>query len=157
MPLYFTSQFTIEAPPDKVTAAMTDFDTWPQWMEGLVKVEPLSEHPYGVGTKWRETRKLFGQEATEVFEVTEFEPPHKIGLWVDGRQGSTGKGDYRFLYTIVPAGEGATKLTMEAEIDIPGWATKVFGFLFKGMFKKGCDRDTIALKAYLEKGENEKT
>lgn len=151
MPISFTSEFTIETPRSDVFAAMTDFDSWDQWMDGLIRVEKLTDGAYGVGAKWRETRKLFGKEASEVFEVTEFDPPHRIGLWVDGRQGATGKGEYRFLYTLASSGEDRTQLTMHAEIDMPGVAAKIFGFLFKGMFKKGCDRDTLALKAYLER------
>lgn len=140
----------IDAPPSEVVAAMTDFDTWHQWMDGLIRVEKLTEGPYGVGTQWRETRKLFGQEASEVFKVTEFAPPGRIGLWVDGAQGTTGKGEYRFAYRLVPSGENGTHLTMDADIDMPGIVARLFGFLLKGMFKKGCDRDTLALKAYLE-------
>ena len=130
---------------------MTDFDSWHHWMDGLVRLEKLTEAPYGVGTKWRETRKMFGREASELFEVTEFDPPHRIGLLIDGSQGTTGKGEYRFFYTFVPAGEDRTQLIMQGEIDIPGIAATIFGFLFKGMFKQGCDRDTLALKAYLER------
>lgn len=153
MSISFTSEFVIDAPPTEVIAVMADFDAWHHWMDGLISVEKLTDGSYGVGTQWRETRKLFGQEASEVFEVTEFEPPGKVSLWVDGRQGTTGKGAYRFVYTLEPTGVKGTQLTMQADIDMPGLMAKLFGFLFKGMFKKGCDRDTLALKAYLEGGQ----
>ncbi|MEO0827006.1 MAG: SRPBCC family protein [Cyanobacteria bacterium J06642_9] len=93
MPISFTSEFEIEAPPAQVVAAMVDFDSWHRWMDGLVKIEKLTDGPYGVGTQWRETRKMFGKEASEVFEVTGFEPPHTVNLRVDGSQGTTGTGE----------------------------------------------------------------
>ncbi|MEM9945500.1 MAG: SRPBCC family protein [Cyanobacteria bacterium P01_D01_bin.36] len=150
MPISFTSEFEINAPPTQVMAEMTDFDSWHHWMDGLIKIEKLTDGPYSVGTQWRETRKMFGKEASEVFEVTGFEPPHSVNLRVDGSQGTTGKGEYRFFYTLVPNDGDRTQLTMHSEIEMPGIVPKLFGFLLKGMFKQGCDRDTLALKAYLE-------
>jgi hypothetical protein len=129
---------------------MTDLDSWPRWMQGLVRVEKLTEGPYAVGTRWRETRKMFGSEASEVFEVTGYDPPRRIGLFVDGTQGTTGKGAYRFVYTLEPAAGNATRLRLDGEVDMPGVVARVLGFALKGMFRKGCERDTRALKAYLE-------
>ena len=150
MPITFRSEMTIEAPPAEVTAAMTDLEGWPRWMQGLVRVEKLTEGPYGVGTRWRETRKMLGHEASEVFEVTGYDPPRRIGLFVDGTQGTTGKGAYRFVYTLEPAAGNATRLVLDAEVDMPGVVARVMGFALKGMLRKGCERDTRALKAYLE-------
>src|SRR5690606_30002726 len=100
--------------------------------------------------RWREVRRMFGQEAAEVFEVTAYDPPHTLGLFVDGAQGTTGKGAYRFVYTLEPAADG-TRLVLTGDIDMPGLAARLFGFLFKGMFRKGCERDLAALKAHLER------
>lgn len=150
MAIEFQSSFHIAAPPEEVQSAMTRFDQWPQWMKGLNEVEPLTEGPYSAGTRWRETRTLMGKRATEEFEVIDCEPG-RIELFVDGSRGSTGKGEYRFVYRLTPEGEG-TRLVMDAAIDIPGAFAKVVGTLMKGMFKKSVDADTKALKAWLEDG-----
>ncbi|NER80630.1 MAG: hypothetical protein F6K42_13860 [Leptolyngbya sp. SIO1D8] len=152
MAMSFDSEFTIAAPPSQVIAALTDFDSWHHWMDNLVRIEKLTDGAFNVGTKWRETRKLFGKEASEVFEVTEFEPPQRIALWVDGSQGITGQGEYCFFYTFLPVEKNGTHLTMHSNINMPGILASVFGFLMKGAFKKACDRDLLALKAHLEKG-----
>lgn len=152
MPISFRSEHVIEAPPSEVLAAMTDLDSWPAWMQGLQRVEKLSDGPFGVGTRWRETRRMFGREASEVFEVVEFEPPRRIGLFVDGAQGATGRGEFRYVYSLEPASPNSTRLTLDGEIEMPGVATRIFGFLLKGVFRKACDRDTRALKAHLEGG-----
>jgi carbon monoxide dehydrogenase subunit G len=152
MPISFRSEHLIEAPPSEVLAAMTDIDSWPAWMQGLQRVEKLSGGPFGVGTRWRETRRMFGKEASEVFEVVEFEPPRRIGLFVDGAQGTTGKGEFRYVYSLEPASPDSTRLTLDGEIEMPGAMARILGFLLKGVFRKACDRDTRALKAHLEGG-----
>lgn len=150
MPITFQSEQQIEATPEEILDALTDFDSWSDWMDGLLRVEKLTDGAYGVGTRWRETRKLMGQEATEEFEVVEFEPPHRVALRVDGSRGSSGKGEYRFVYTLSPEAVGNSRFVMDAEIEMPGVAARLFGWLFKSMFRKACDRDNAALKRYLE-------
>lgn len=160
MAIEFQSSFRIAAPPSEVMSVMTTYADWPRWMKGLEKVEPLTDGPYGEGTRWRETRRLMGKEAVEEFEVRRFEPPNLVELYVDGRKGTTGKGEYLFLYTLVPEADGGTRLVMDATIDMPGAFTRVLGFMLKGMFKKAIDRDTEAMKAFIESrpsAETEKT
>lgn len=151
MALSFQTETTIQAPPEAVLAAMADLDGWPAWMQGLVRTEKLTNGPFGVGTRWREVRRMFGQEAAEVFEVTTYDPPHRLGLYVDGTQGTTGKGAFRFLYALEPAPGGGTRLVLTGDVEMPGLAARLFGFLFRGMFRKGCERDLNALKAHLER------
>lgn len=151
MSMQFESEVTVNAPPERVMAAMADLEAWPDWMQGLVRAEKLTPEPFGVGTRWREVRKMFGHEAEEIFEVTEYQPPHRLGLFVDGSQGTSGKGEYRFVYMLEPVGEGATRMVLSGDIEMPGMVARLFGFLLKGMFRKGCERDLNALKAHLER------
>lgn len=150
MAIRIRCEYQIDAQPQDVLAAMTDFQSWPEWMEGLLDVEKLTDGEYGVGTRWREKRRLMGAEATEQFEVTAFEPPHRIDLYVDGSQGSTGRGEYRFAYRLTPSPSGGTHFVMDGEIEMPGLVAKVMGFALKPMMKRGCDRDNRALKKYVE-------
>jgi uncharacterized protein YndB with AHSA1/START domain len=149
MSIEFATELRIGASPERVFAAMGDMDEWPRWMQGLVRVEKLTAGPFGVGTAWRETRKMFGREASEHFEVTSFEPAGRLALRVDGSKGSSGQGEYRFDYRLVPDGAG-TRLRMTAVVDMPGWFARVLGRVFAGAFRKACEKDLSAMKAYLE-------
>ncbi|MDC3981747.1 SRPBCC family protein [Polyangium jinanense] len=150
--LTFTSEHRIEAPPERVFAAMTSPDGFGNWMQGFVRAERLTPGDFDVGTQFRETRRMFGKEATEHFEVTSFVPAKRLGLKVDGTKGTTGKGEYRFDYEFEPAGAG-TLLRTHAAIDMPGGLfTKLIGKLMGGFFKKACDKDLLALKAFVERG-----
>ena len=151
MAIRFQAALDLAATPDRVFAALNDHTLIRQWMPGLVRFEPLTPEVSGVGSQWRETRKMFGHEATEVFEVTAQEPPRRLSLMCDGRKGSSGKGEYRFDYRLEPIGSG-TRLSIDTAVDMPGgWFTRLMGKLLTGMFKKMCMKDMMALKAFVER------
>lgn len=54
----FTRTATIDAPPSRVFATLTDLDQAPLIMPDLVKVEPLTPGPLAKGHQWRETRRM---------------------------------------------------------------------------------------------------
>jgi uncharacterized protein YndB with AHSA1/START domain len=67
----------IQAPQGRVWEAITDLREMPRVLSGVVRVEVLTEGGFDVGTRWRETRKMMGKEATEVMTVTECVPPER--------------------------------------------------------------------------------
>lgn len=72
---------TIEAPASVVWEVLTDLEGTAQVLRGVTAVERLSEDTgYQVGTRWRETRTMFGQEASEEMTVTEVEPQRRTVL-----------------------------------------------------------------------------
>jgi hypothetical protein len=65
----------VEAPPETVFDVATDLEHAAEHVRGIEKIELLTPGPVGVGTRWRETRKMMGHESTETLEVTEFDRP----------------------------------------------------------------------------------
>ena len=66
---------TIDAPPEIVWTLITDIANSPQVISGIDSVTILgSTEGFGVGTRWRETRTMFGKEATEEMEVSARSP-----------------------------------------------------------------------------------
>ncbi len=63
----------IAAPVESVFTAATDFANAAANIRGIEKIELLTGGPVGVGTRWRETRKMMGSESTETMEVVGFE------------------------------------------------------------------------------------
>lgn len=146
----FTLHETFNAPPETVFAAMTDLEQLPRWMNGVEKIEPLTEGGFVPGARFRETRKMQGKTATEEFVVGQVEPPHRWQLQVDGSKGSSGRGRYDFRYHLRPIKEGSA-LEMQAEISGMGLLGELLGFLFmKRMFRKNIAKDHAALKTYLQ-------
>jgi uncharacterized protein YndB with AHSA1/START domain len=137
------------APPGRVFAAITDMDSWHKWMQNLVRIEKLTEGPFAKGSQWREVRKMFGKEAAEVFEVTALEPGKSMELHVDGKKGASGRGEYRFRYEF-SGSAGKTTMRMHGSITGMGCMGAVFGWMFKGMFRKQIAKDHAALRKHIE-------
>ena len=85
MSLEFQSLTHFEASPERIFAVMTDLDAAAEWMPNIVSIERLDGDGFGVGTQWRETRKMFGKEATELFEVKHCDAARALDIYVDGR------------------------------------------------------------------------
>lgn len=62
----------INAPLDHVFDLFTDLEHAAEHISGIDRVEILTDGPIGVGTRWRETRTMWGKAATEEMEITEF-------------------------------------------------------------------------------------
>ncbi|MEM7587328.1 MAG: SRPBCC family protein [Acidobacteriota bacterium] len=70
----------INAPIDAVFARATDFANAASVIGGIQKVDMLTQGEVGPGTRFRETRVMFGREATEEMTVERFEPPNLYTL-----------------------------------------------------------------------------
>ena len=149
MSIKFAVEETIHAAPHAVFSVLTDIDNAKRWTPNCVGVERLTPGRFAVGTRWRETRKMYGGEATEEFEVTRCDPPRRIELFVDGRKGSSKRGEYRFVYKLAPVEEG-TRVTLRGSVSTPGWLWKLVGKMFVGSFKKACVKDLQTMRAYIE-------
>jgi uncharacterized protein YndB with AHSA1/START domain len=139
----------ITATPDKVFRVMTDTDLCAKWMPNFVRIERLTPGPFGKGTRFREFRKMFGREASEVFEVTAIEPEKLLELYVDGKEGATKRGYYRFRYDLEKKG-ASTVVTLNGEIGGMGRFMSFLGKLMLGPMKKAIRKDLLAMKAYIE-------
>jgi carbon monoxide dehydrogenase subunit G len=91
----------VAAPPAAVWAVLTDLDAAPEVLSGVTRVERLTEGPYDVGTRWRETRTMFGREGTEEMWVSAVEPETTTTV----RAASHGT-EYTSTFVLAPEGEG---------------------------------------------------
>ncbi|MFD1812920.1 SRPBCC family protein [Rhodococcus gannanensis] len=139
----------VAASPDQVWAVLTDLDSAEQTLSGVTRVERVAGDGYEVGTRWRETRKMFGKEATEEMWVAEVDAPHRTVV----KAHSSGT-DYTTAFTVTGAGSG-TDLTMvfSAEVGSPSFVTKLLMAVFGGIGTKATrkamatDLDDIAARA----------
>ncbi len=97
----------VQASPERVWEVLTDIEHADQTLSGVDRVEMLTEGPYRVGTEWRETRRMFGKEATEQLQVTLVEAPMRTVIEAD-----SSSVHYVTEFTLAPASDGATRLTM---------------------------------------------
>ena len=137
----------IAAPVGHVFEKATDFARAPESIKGIEKIEMLTDGPVGVGTRFRETRVLFGKEATEEMEITEFEPPRRYVLGCENH-GCRYRTEFRF----VPNGSG-TDLEMTFGAEPLTTTAKVMSFMMRPLMKttmKHCSKDLEDLKTAVE-------
>lgn len=133
----------VTAPSDVVWQVLTDLEGCPSFISGIESVKRLDDRAgFGVGTRWRETRVLFGKRATEEMEVSAVDERRSYTVEADGAGAhyvstmgveATGEGRSRLVSTFgaVPTGafsrlrsrtvgklfEGATRKAMEQDLD----------------------------------------
>lgn len=140
---------TIAAPRAAVFARSIDLDRWPEQISGVEKVERLTEGPFGVGTRFKETRVMMGKAATEEFEVTELVQDERYAMAAE----SCGT-KYLSTFRFADAPGGGTLVTLEFEGTPVSVSAKIMGAVMapmvKGMMRKAIAQDLADLKAACE-------
>jgi hypothetical protein len=139
----------IAAPAEKVFAKATDLKRAPEFISAIKKMEILTPDPIGVGTRFRETRVMFGREATEEMQVTVFEPPRRFAIGAESN-------GCRFLSEFSFRSDGpATEVEMSFGAEPLTFPAKVMAFLMSPMMRsmeKVCAKELEELKSAVESG-----
>lgn len=96
------------ASPDVVWGVVTDIEGSVAVLSGVTGIERLDDgEGFGPGLRWRETRELFGREASEELEITAVDPGRSYT--VEAHSGGT---HYRSVVTVDPDEDGGSRLAM---------------------------------------------
>ncbi len=143
-------EVSIHAPVDEVFRRLTDFGSLAEIVSGITKVDVLTEGPTAIGTRFCETRVIFGKTATETMEVTAMEAPRMIELSAE----SCGN-HYRTVHTFEPTGEGETLVKLNMHSTPMTTGAKIMGAvmtpLMKGTMRKLLENDMADLKRACER------
>jgi carbon monoxide dehydrogenase subunit G len=142
-----TVSHEVEAEPESVWALITDLDAFEQTISAIEKVERLDGGDgFGVGTRWRETRKMFGRTATEEMEVTSVEGGRSYVTEADSHGAH-----YRTVMTVEPSGPGRARLSTTFGAEPHGMVTKLIaatvGRLFERATRNALERDLVEIAA----------
>lgn len=144
-----TENITINAPIKNVFKAFTDLSIAEKNISGIEKIEILhGSKQLTENTRWKETRKILGQEASEEMWVTKIDD--EASYEVEAESHGT---KYKTVYTFKKE-DKSTVVTMEFEAipnTLPAKIMNISGFLMRGATKKLLRKDLIDLKNYLEK------
>lgn len=141
---------TIHAPVEIVFETMTDFEHAAERISGIAKLEILGDPKVGPGFRWRETRVMFGKEATEEMEITEFNFPNSYRV-----EAASHGTKYESELTFTPV-EGGTDVTMTfsgVPQTLAAKLTTPLAVLFAGSTRKALRQDILDLKRFIEDGD----
>lgn len=134
-----TVERRVAAAPEQVWEVLTDLDRAPEVIRAVESVEVHTDPPFGVGTRWTETRAASGRHATETMEVVEVEPGRRYVVEAVG----TGS-RYRSEFRLEPDADG-TRLVMTFGAEPLGMVARVMaatiGRLFEGATRKALAAD----------------
>ncbi|MGP1309671.1 MAG: SRPBCC family protein [Phycisphaerales bacterium] len=141
----------IAAPPEQVFAMSSDVERWPETVSAITKTEILTpgrDAKVGVGTVFRETRIMFGKEASETMTIARFEPPRGYTFTA-----SSHGCNYETTFTFTPEGPG-TRVDMHFKGEPQTFMSKVMGAvmapMLKGTMVKCIRKDLLDMKQTLE-------
>jgi carbon monoxide dehydrogenase subunit G len=145
-----TIERDVAAPPQRVWAIVTDLARTAEVIAAITTLERTDGgSEFEVGTAWRETRVMFGREATETMAVTAIDEGRSYTVE------SISRGvHYTSIMKVEAKGEGshlAWEFGAEAT-SLSGKLMSVFGKLFEGTTRKALrqDLDDIAAAAEAE-------
>ncbi|MCP4436070.1 MAG: hypothetical protein GY812_11355 [Actinomycetia bacterium] len=124
-------------------------EDWVAVVSAIEKVERLDDgDSFGLGTRWRETRTMFGKTATEDMEVTEYD---------EGRRYATEAESHGAKYfseiTVEPAAD-RSRLTMSFRGEPQSTMAKIMDFtvgrLMAGSTRKAIAADLVDIGAAAE-------
>ena len=137
----------VDAAPELVFAAASDFQNAPERVSGIERVEMLTEGPLRVGTRFRETRTMFGKQAVEEMEVIDLQPGRSYTLGAD----SCGC-RFESVVSCTPEGTG-TRLAIEMVSTPKTLAAKLMaplGAVMAGAMKKAMQQDLEDIRRSVE-------
>ncbi len=144
-PIRLTQQ--VRAAPAAVFAAASDFAGMSKRIPGIVRVEMLTSGAPGRGTRFKETRIMFGKEATEEMTVAEFDPPHSYVLTA-GSCGAIFRSEMKFV-----PDAGGTRIEQTTTCEAVSFWAKLFSPLsaiMMGSMTKLMQADLAQLALSLE-------
>jgi carbon monoxide dehydrogenase subunit G len=107
--------FFVARPPEEVFDYVTNPANLSRWQTSNRSIEPLTDGPAGVGSRFRErTKPPLGKEFEQITEFTEFDRPRRVQVHVvEGPYPVDG------TWTFEPAGDG-TRVAFIAEGELTG-------------------------------------
>ncbi|MGH6814477.1 MAG: SRPBCC family protein [Hyphomicrobiaceae bacterium] len=140
----------ILAPRTKVFALAADIPRWPELIGAIERIEMLTPGPVAPGTRFRETRRMYGRSATEEMTLAEMTPPERFVLTAAAHGAR-----YRVEHIFVPDGN-ATRLTLAFSAQPTTFLARLFQPLAKpmaGHLRKQLAADLADLKRASERSD----
>ena len=114
----------VNAPADKIIAALTDFETFPDWQAAILECEVLDRDDEGRGTRIRMKVDAKVKKVGYIVKYDYSDAPHSIS-W---DQESGDLSENRGRHTFEPKDDGSTDVTVDIVAEV--------GFFVPGPMKK---------------------
>jgi len=146
-----STSIEISKPKEDVWKVIADIENCQGRISSIIAIEVLEKPETGfVGFKWKETRKMFGKEATEIMWITDS---------VENEYYVTRAESHGSVYVSrlsLAESAGITTLTFSFSGEAQSLVARIFsalmGVLIKSAMKKELQKDLVDIKNYVEQG-----
>ena len=134
----------INAPIETVFDAIAHIESFSRASPDIVGIEYLTEQKRGVGTRFRETRRMGRREAATELEVTEYDPPERVRLVSEA-----GGAKWDTVFSVRPASNG-TVLAMDMTATPNNVVSRLMLPLMRRPISRAIENDLRAVKEWCE-------
>ena len=138
----------IAAPVDRVFSLFTDLDHCAGLVTGIKKIEMLTAGPFGLRSRWLETRGVLGRDVTEELEVTAFELNRSYTITNDVHGTRM---DTHFEFASAGAGTCVTIAFSLAPHTFTSMLASPLGWTMAGKIRKAIEHDVLDFKQLAER------
>lgn len=135
---------TIDAPLAQVFETVAHIDNFAKAVPDIVGIEFISQVTSGVGTRFRETRRMRGKETTTELEVTEYVENDRVRIVADA-----GGTIWDTVFEVAPESD-QVRLMVTMDAKAYKLVSKLVNPLIKGFVKKAIESDIDCVKLYCE-------
>ncbi len=138
----------IDAPLNKVFALFSDLEHCCELVDGIKKCDVLTTGPFGLRTRWLETREVLGRDVTQELEVTAFEHNHSYTVTNDQHGARV---DTQFVFE--PDGDG-TRVNIVFKLEPQSLSSMLIsplGWMVAGKVRKALEDEVLDYKRFAEK------
>lgn len=143
--MQYREQIVIEKPVDEVVKHFSNPDTYADWMQGFIKMEPLSGEPGKPGSKTHFVFKMGKREMTMLETIIENNLPHSFKVTFEA------KGVFNTVVSRFEAqSASATLYINDQDFRFSGFM-KIIAWMMPGAFKKQSRKFLEDFKAFVER------
>lgn len=135
----------VAANADRVFHAISDVEHLPDTVPAIVSVEFLGERRTGVGTRFRETRRMGNQTHRTELEIVAFDPDARTLRMVSRTPGTL----WDTTLAVHPTGSGS-ELVLRMAAESAGWR-RLLHVAMRGLYRRGLAAHVAAVKAWCER------
>ena len=135
----------VSAPADRVFHAISDVTHLPDTVPAIVSVEFLGERRAGVGTRFRETRRMGSQTHRTDLEIVAFDADARTLRMVSRTPGTT----WDTSMEVRSTGSGS-ELVFRMAAESSGWR-RLLHVAMRGLYRRGVAAHVEAVKADCER------
>lgn len=138
------SVIVIDAPIERVWAALADVEGQPRWMHEMKAVRVLTPGPIGVGTSAEAEIRILGISVLDAIVITTFDPPRRFAIRHVGQFAGDG------TIELEPGADGSTTVVTWVETLVAPYLPHLGGFVLAPILGRIFQADLGHLRDLIE-------